>query len=519
MRHLIVSLLLSVLSVGLAACASKPVRLLPKGSSPADIVDVVDISDCTEDTCLTALVLQGHANRGPHSKVYLLNDKPSDKHISDSFWLEYLKTKGYVKQTQFLTLEEYFSKYANLCEVVIVYDPKLPATINIATMMASVDKGMVVAPDDLEKYRSIGRIEDLRGRWQSNVQAYEWALKNLYPRMKHDVLASLHPSTHKIRDYMVRHQGFIFWVTGYQVHDGITSSFDNEKLFAEKLFRLSPPNTVVLGWWDAGSKDPGLGEYVGVGLAGQYGQLTNCVPGMTNTSFLSGIEVDLHALRTQYENRGVSVTPPLDPNKVYLSFVIVDSGDSSWYWQKVQPNVWDDPKRGEFPIGWALGPIGFEICAPIMAWYYENARPNDYFYLGLSGTCYVHPYRNFMQKLPNPDAAWKDYLKSTQYYIDALGFKEMSLYTDAWFYYDRSKMDPTTIRWANELRGINTFILGLGRDEGSFENGLHYQIGRRSVFCSHVTTRWNIHQIGRSAANVTWLIDDIKKHTPTERPA
>ena len=487
-------------------------RLFPECSPPAEVIDVVDMMSASENTKLAATTLQGQINSGQNSRIYFL----LSEHANDSFWLGWLKQKGYIKKTNNLTIEEYFQKYSDSYKKVFVYDPNLPATINIATMLAGLEKGIVIAPADINKYGAGKDIENLKGRWKNNVDAYEWAFTNLWPRMNHGILACFHPTifSHNLRDYLVRNHVFHFWVTGKNAEDGLKSNHSLEKQFAEKLYKASPANIPIIGWWSGGN-DEGQMEYYGVGLAGEYGKLCFCCGQTNNLSLLSGIPVDIAKMVSQYKKRPISPPPVLDNNKVYISFVVID-GDSPDCWQGIQYKGWQDSGRGKIPIGWGItSPT--ELMPPVMQWYYENATPNDFFFLPPSGACYVHPYRDFLSKTPDPNAAWDGYLSLTQYYMDLLDMHEISLFTDAWLEFNRKDKDPTTLRFVNGLKKVDTLIMGFGRDKGITK--YNYLMGQNNVLVSHVITQWDPNNVGRNRKNNLWLAEEIRKHTPKTRPA
>ena len=81
-------------------------RIWPMGPPPAAVVDVVDVSAQTPAMRLTLTMLQGLANRGPRSAVYLLHPGPSD-----AFWLEHLKRKGYVRASKTLAPADLTGRY------------------------------------------------------------------------------------------------------------------------------------------------------------------------------------------------------------------------------------------------------------------------------------------------------------------------------------------------------------------------------------------------------------------------
>jgi putative glycoside hydrolase with GxGYxYP motif/GxGYxY motif-containing protein len=490
-------------------------RLFPKGSPPAATIDVVDLRTADPDTKLAAITLQGQINKGHTARVYLRLME------GQAFWLEELKRKGYIRNINTISLDAYFDTYRACAKTALVYDPALPASLNVATMIASVESGFVVAPGNLERHRSGRRVVDLRARWKTNTQAYEWAFETLWPRMNQKLLAVYHPTHtgHHLRDYLVRNRVFTFWITGAKDADGVVSDHGKEKAFAEHLLAATGPNIPIIGWWGAGAIDHGMSEYIGVGWAGEYGKLTIPCDWQANLSLYSGIPVDMPALMARFKKRPRTTAPPLDPDKVYLSFAVMESGDAPSYWPHVQKNVWDDPKRGTVPIGWSFGPTILELMPSVAEWFLDQATPNDHFFLGLSGAGYAHPFRAFMRKTQDPEDAWRNYLGLTQHYMDLLGIRDVALYTDAWKPFDRTKQDPVTLRFTEGLPKLRSLILGMGRDESITDTTPHYLLGERDVLVSHVFTRWDAKNIGRNERNNTWLVEEIRANTPETRPA
>jgi hypothetical protein len=307
----------------------------------------------------------------------------------------------------------------------------------------------------------------------------------------------------------VRDRVFTFWVSSRGGRP------DEEELdLAERVLAAAPPDIPVLGWWESGP-DPGLEEYRGVGLAGEYGKLTLGSDWQANLSVLSGVPVDAGEAARARPVRGGP--PPLDARKVYLCFVVVDSGDAPNYWHMVQRDVWSDPQRGRIPIAWSLAPAAVEMMPSVMAWFFRAATPNDHFVLALSGAGYAHPYRAFMERTADPEAAWRGFLALTRDAMDRLGIRDVCLYTDAWLPFERERRDAVTRRFVSGLKGPDLLILGLGRDENALDLGPGYDLDGTLV--THVVTRWNTGSDSREVSNNDWLMDEILSHTPRERPA
>ncbi|NIA15547.1 MAG: hypothetical protein GWP08_15910, partial [Nitrospiraceae bacterium] len=481
---------LTLLALAAAACFAEPPspytnRVFPKGPPPAETIDVVDLLSADPDTKLAAITLQGLVNGGETTRVYLRLFERQD------FWLEETVRRNYIQETHPLSLDDYWTKYAARAKAVVVYDPGLPATINIATMISAVDHGFVVAPDMLGRFADGREVVDLRGRWRSNVEAYTWAFDNLWPRMNHRLLAVYHPThtNHHLRDYLIQNKTFTFWVTGPKAAKAPFADHAKEKAFAEMLLAATKPNVPIIGWWDAAQLDEGMTEYGGVGWAGRYGKWTIASNWQDNLSFHSGIPIDMATALARFRQRPTLPAPALDPDKVYLSFVVMESGDAPSYWPHVQKQVWADPKRGDIPIGWSFGPAVIEMLPLATEWFLEQATPNDYFFMALSGAGYVHPYRELMTQTPDPEAAWREYLDLTGDYMRLLGIRDLGLYTDAWRPFDRARQDTVTRRFAEGIPHLRNLILGMGRDEGITRTTPHYRLGSDDVLVSHVFTR------------------------------
>ena len=148
------------------AAAASPERLFPPSSPVAARVDVADFRNATPEWKLAATTLEGLINDGPEARAYLLLS------AADAYWLARMREKNQLHAVRERTPEEFFADNAPLVERVFVYDPALPATINVATMLASLERGIVAAPDDAERLMPGKPVEDLRGRWPDAAAVY-----------------------------------------------------------------------------------------------------------------------------------------------------------------------------------------------------------------------------------------------------------------------------------------------------------------------------------------------------------
>ena len=477
MKPSILSLLLMML-----AYSAVHATICPKGNAPAKTLYVADVSGLSLDDQLFFSSLQGiTAQKQP--RIYLIRDAKADR-----FWLDWMLKKGYAEKTievQPWDLPKLFKSEINGA---VVPDPDLPATVNIATMLSGVYQLLICTP---EKAQSLGlKVRfDLRGRWHTNAEAYNWAAERLGPKLNRQIVCSLNPSAagHWVRDYLVQQRIFTFWIND-----------NSEKDVMRALLAKWPANIPVIGFWYAGEHAQGISEYGGLVFGGEIGKFTVVYDWATNTSVHSGIQVA--SLRQKHAPK-----LKLDRSKVYVAIHQMDSGDAPWYWERAQLDNWQDKAHGSFPMGWCVGPATLDLLPDVILWYYEHATANDNFYCAMSGAGYLIPQHY-------ADAAWKEYMGLTADYMKRLDLRMVALHMDSWsaaVHYDDS---PVFKRYVNGIPGLK----GILSDFGSMEaldpkRANHYAFG---VPVFHTRNRWLIE--GEPAK---YLAKQIRDVTPSDRPA
>ena len=89
-------------------------------------------------------------------------------------------------------------------------------------------------------------------------------------------------------------------------------------------------------------------------------------------------------------------------------------GDNIQYNQHRMRQLWDDPARGSFPMGWTISPLLIDIAPNMMHYYQSTASPNDTLMTGPSGAGYTYP-----SNWPAEDL--KLFLNATARYTEATG--------------------------------------------------------------------------------------------------
>jgi hypothetical protein len=488
-------------------------RVFPGNPPPAATLDVLDVRGRDEARLLAALSIQGIVNRDK-PRVYLIHAE------ADRFWLTNMMRYGDIRaERPTPNVKVLLDRYRDEVSGAIVYDPDLPVTINIATMLAGLEDGVICAPG-LAAQWGLPVIADLRGRWQTNPEAYRYAIEELYPRMRPDALCCLHPRAAgmMMRDYLISQRIFTFWLTGQGDAEAPGARPEEEKALFEEFMANTPVNIPVIGFWYAwvNGAECGITEYGGVKWAGRYGKFTVACDFAPNVSVHSGVRVPKETFRQRNPRPVASVD-----GKTGLALTIMESGDSPMYWIHRQRQVWLDPKRGSVPISWCLGPTTVDLIPGILRWYYDEAAAADYFFCAISGLGYMYPFEGYASKTEDPEATWEEYLDKTGAYLKLLDLDWVGLYTHPWQTYDFEQDDPVVARYAEALPFVEGFLLGMGRDENITPDDASRTVAGKPVF--HCLTRWPVGphdpDLTPREYHIRWLVEAIERFTPETRPA
>ncbi len=487
----------------------------PRSQPPAKTLTVCDITREAPDVQLCALILQGLINRTRPS-VYCLYT------ATDSQWLNWMRRNKWITATKTArSWRELLNRHAGLVRGLVVTDPALPATKNIANMIASAENCLVVSPRMLPYLvggsadsppsarrpaaRSAPQIRlpvyaDLRGRWKTSAEAYRWALDTLWPKLNHALAACSYPDHLGLRDYLTQHKAFIFWISG--AIDGARpyANPTEEAKLAEALLARMPANAPIMSYPWAG-KDIGIGEGPGVTLFAEFGKYLVGSINCTNLSVHSGIRTG--ALRPKAPQR-----PKLDPAKVYVSFIMSDGDNLPVLSLFNFPQLWGDPARGKTPIGWTVSPSAWLLMPDILSYYYSTATPADAFLGAVSGIGYTYPDSYGMRYRPEERAAVYDgFLDLTSTYMREAGLRSI------WI---MNASKPELIRrYAERIPGLEALYPDYGRRVSEYRHAT-YPVGS-NVGVFHAVTGWK--ENATRAEKVAQMVEEIRSITPAERPA
>ncbi|MBB6671597.1 GxGYxYP domain-containing protein [Cohnella nanjingensis] len=352
------------------------------GKSSLKLYDVQIDSPAREEEVGMFETVKGVVNK---TKPRIYDDTRSDEGTK---WLSALGL-GYQKVKNNWEL---VAKYKNEIRGIVIYDPEVADTYNLATTIAGLDNAIVVSPalaDKLagEPYR-FPVLEDLRGKFKTNIEVYEYLYDRYWPKTTHRVLVGLTPDIKTfLRDYAMGIEAAVVWLNpGVPEEEAILNKFMKDMPYGSGLY---------LGWW------PDEGK--GVTKTSEFGLATVAADYSSNLSVLSGTSRTIAPAK-------IPKKPPLE-NKVYVTYIMSD-GDNLQYMEHYFSKLWFLPNRGEVPIGWTVSPLMVDAMPGILDVLHQTATENDALISGPTGLGYTYP--NFWKDQAGLDRFFSrtdDYMK------------------------------------------------------------------------------------------------------------
>ncbi|MET9022139.1 GxGYxYP domain-containing protein [Actinopolymorpha sp. NPDC004070] len=164
-------------------------RELPAFTRPSHLDALMMAGDTAEDVKLLVTTLQGLVNR-ERPRIYVVVGKPSE---GADTWLK----DTHVPYTTFTDPWQVLDRHLHRAKGIVVYDPEVVETVNVATTIGALRGGVIASPDLAGKLTAapydLPVLDDLRGRFDSNLAATTWAFEHLWPRTSHRVLFGVNP--------------------------------------------------------------------------------------------------------------------------------------------------------------------------------------------------------------------------------------------------------------------------------------------------------------------------------------
>jgi hypothetical protein len=342
--------------------------LYPSASAPPRLLQVLDIGSPPlppgeqvpehamspgDDLLLSSV--QGLYNSRPSadSMLYIIRRE------SDRRWQKWLVEEGYVEGVVPVASLAHAIELLDVKEAILV-PAEPPQSINAAMLLAARDRRLLVySPETAERY-GLEIVDDLTGRWSTNVDVLDYILSEHSDEITREVVAVYSPARlHHLRDYLIAQRVFTFWVSGPAETSiaGVNPAAEGE-FVRDALASQFPVNIPVLGYPWAGDGF-GIGEGGGVSLLSSTGKFLVASDWMPNLTVFT-------TLKAKHDGplAPAPAPPALDPAGVYASLVMSD-GDNLCTWVDFFPEYWKNLAPGLPPIAWTVGPSIRDLLPPI----------------------------------------------------------------------------------------------------------------------------------------------------------
>jgi len=200
------------------------------------------------------------------------------------------------------------------------------------------------------------------------------------------------------RDYIVATSAPVFWLD-----PNVT---EEATLFAQVLKNFDP-DTAYLGWFPNGD------EMTGVTLCAQNSAYVVAADVFYNGSVFSGVRAPIRTTQPPAK------VPQLE-NKIYLGLILVE-GDNIQYNQHRMRQMWDDPSRGQVPLGWSVSVLLRDMAPAMLSYYQQTQTANDLLVAGPSGAGYTYP-------VMWPSSTLPAYMKRSGQYMQSTGMHTLFAY-------------------------------------------------------------------------------------------
>lgn len=351
---------------------------------PVDTVVYVSMGGATEsaEAQHACRIFQGIINRDSAEVFLSTGDKEQD-------WFEYLNPKwkrpaqGAIVTGENRGLRTLFKSYKDRLDKLVVCNfADNDYTFNMAVLMACVEDALPVSEelkDELvAEFGWDKEIVDIRHKWNSITEAYDWALEEIMPKLNKQLVVSAglrddwRNGGWRIYDYAVASRSFTFWV------DDETATGKN---IIKQILNTPgyPKNAVVMGYGMHGDDLNLTANPEGFGFV-----VSDFFP---NGSFYSSLPTQTFE---GCQPEGVALDA--EANKIYVALHWSD-GDNIMFDHNTGLNIWQQKDRGQVPVSMTLGTALMEVAPLIMQYYYETRTENDELMGGPSGWQYIQePY-------------------------------------------------------------------------------------------------------------------------------
>jgi len=350
-------------------------RLYPTNPVPTESLVVADMAEDEIDGQIAAIGLQGLVNRTEKEKLYVKNTRCQDNRGGwkvrwgtmaqmGQYWLESVFSD--LPQTVLEldlsrrnpAFEVILEKYKDFVKGVVIYDPALEqATIEAATTIAGQTDALIVSPAIYEEIKNYGFpvIEDLRGKFDNNIECVDWLVDNWFEGANKDVAftwSHMNLDFEKTwgaanKDYVVANKLFTFF---------LDITVPEECHHNETIVKRYPAGTPIVGWTDELWADKLFADY-----------------GYVMVPLISVENMTIHTSFPAVEGKPIEPQVyDVDENTVMIAFFISD-GDNLLHTMVYMPyTITESENFGAVPITWIINPAITDLAPRVLRWYEDK---------------------------------------------------------------------------------------------------------------------------------------------------
>lgn len=384
---------------------------------------------------LTLVGMQGIINRnGPGLFLKWVPNPLWTTSGNTGFWIPILRHHVdivYLELDSLSAVNFLLRRYGALFEGAVIYDPLVPDTINLATMLAGLENRVILAPEQMglpgiPRFENVTDLRQLvQGQgWDATergkYQLYQWVYDNLWPRLEHRIIGVISPGPPTSRDPLHPEEDDWRLPLGMAARDYIVAlrltalwlspSVEPQAELFTQFLEEAPSPIPVLGFF-------GLDEEGTVAVASKSG---DWVPVITNgnvpvsvgsLTVFSGVRPKLEPYWAEVNVDHLFATLGDDPVATVWSSdgdavqFILDRGYTNFPWDEVQGHR----------FGWTINPTLTDL-APLVWNHYVESKSELSLISGFSGAGYMYsPLMNETQL--------QAYLEYTFRYLEDTGLQ------------------------------------------------------------------------------------------------